>query len=55
MLSEVEQMEFLVTIFQKEDIPDEKIREVISKTGYEVGEISRESGEKKGFFSSLKK
>lgn len=42
-------------ILTEEDIPDEKIREVISKTGYEVGKISRESGEKKGFFSSLKK
>ena len=39
----------------EEDIPDEKIREVIDKTGYTVTGITRKPYEKKGFFSHLKK
>ena len=39
----------------EEDIPDEKIREVIDKTGYTVTGITRKPYEKKGFFSRLKK
>lgn len=39
----------------EEDIPDEKIREVIDKTGYTVTGITRNPYEKKGFFSRLKK
>ena len=39
----------------EEDSPDEKIREVIDKTGYTVTGITRKPYEKKGFFSRLKK
>ena len=38
----------------EEDIPDEKIREVIDKTGYEMGAVTREPYEKKGLFSAFR-
>jgi copper chaperone CopZ len=43
------------TILTDIDIPDEKIREVIAKTGYTVGDISREEVKKKGFFARFKR
>ena len=42
-------------IVTEEDIPDEKIREVIDKTGYTVTGITRKPYEKKGFFARFKK
>lgn len=38
-----------------EDIPDEKIREVIAETGYELKDITRKPYEKKGFLGLFKK
>lgn len=43
------------TILTETDIPDEKIREALSKTGYTIGDITREEVKKKGLFSFLKK
>lgn len=43
------------TILTDTDIPDEKIREALLKTGYTIGEITREEVKKKGLFSFLKK
>ena len=43
------------TILTETDIPDEKIREALLKTGYTIGEITREEVKKKGLFSFLKK
>ena len=37
------------------DIPDEKIIEALSKTGYTIGAISREEIKKTGFYSRFKK
>ena len=37
------------------DIPDEKIIEALSKTGYTIGAISREEIKKTGFFARFKK
>jgi len=37
------------------DIPDEKIIEAISKTGYTIGAITREEVKKTGFFARFKK
>ena len=37
------------------DIPDEKIIEAISKTGYTIGAITREEVKKTGFFAKFKK
>ena len=42
-------------IVTEEDIPDEKIREVIDKTGYTVTGITRKPYEKKCFFARFKK
>ena len=43
------------TILTETDIPDEKIREALSKTGYTIGDITRDEVKKKGLFSFLKK
>ena len=43
------------TILTETDIPDDKLREALSKTGYNVGDITREEAKKKGIFSFLKK
>ncbi len=37
------------------DIPDEKIIEALSKTGYTIGDITREEAKKQGFFARFKK
>ena len=42
-------------IITESDIPDEKIKEVIAETGYELKEISRKPYEKKGLFGLFKK
>ena len=42
-------------ILAEEPIDDEKLKEVIEKTGYTVTGIHTEPYEKKGFFSFLKK
>lgn len=42
-------------IITEADIPDEKIHEVMSPTGYRVLSIKREPYEKKGFFSLFRK
>lgn len=42
-------------IITENDIPDEKIREVIAETGYELKEIIRKPYEKKGLFGMFKK
>ena len=42
-------------IVTEEEIPDEKIREVIDNTGYTVTGITRKPYEKKGFFARFKK
>lgn len=42
-------------ILSETDISDEKIREALAKTGYTIGEITREEVKKKGLFSFLKK
>ena len=42
-------------IISAEDIPDEKIREVIAETGYELKGISRKPYEKKGLFGIFRK
>ena len=36
-------------ILTEQDIDDAKLKEVIDKTGYEVGTVTREPYEKKGF------
>ena len=38
-------------ILTEQDIDDAKLKEVIDKTGYEVGTVTREPYEKKGLFS----
>ena len=38
-------------ILTEEDIPDEKLKEIITKAGYEAGGIKREKYERKGLFS----
>ena len=42
-------------IISAEDIPDEKLREIIAETGYELKGISRKPYEKKGLFGIFKK
>ncbi|MBR5769173.1 MAG: heavy-metal-associated domain-containing protein [Clostridia bacterium] len=42
-------------IISEDDIPDEKIKEVIAETGYELKEITRKPYEKKGLFGIFKK
>ena len=42
-------------ILTEEDIPDEKIKEVIAETGYELKEITRKPYEKKGLFGIFRK
>lgn len=42
-------------ILTENDIPDEKIREALSKTGYSIGDITREEVKKTGFFARFKK
>ena len=42
-------------IIAENDIPDEKIKEVIDETGYELKEIIRKPYEKKGLFGIFKK
>ena len=42
-------------IITENDIPDEKIKEVIAETGYELKEIIRKPYEKKGLFGIFKK
>ena len=42
-------------IISDDDIPDEKIKEVIAETGYELKEITRKPYEKKGLFGIFKK
>ena len=41
-------------ILTEQDIDDAKLKEVIDKTGYEVGTVTREPYEKKGFFSAFR-
>lgn len=36
-------------IFSEEELPEEKLRAAIAETGYEVGKITSEPYEKKGF------
>ena len=38
----------------EQDIDDAKLKEVIDKTGYEVGTVTREPYEKKGLFSAFR-
>lgn len=42
-------------ILSAEDIPEEKLREVVADTGYELQGVSKEPYEKKGLFGFLKK
>ena len=42
-------------IISADDIPDEKLREIIAETGYELKGISRKPYEKKGLFGIFKK
>ena len=42
-------------IIAENDIPDERIKEVIDETGYELKEIIRKPYEKKGLFDIFKK
>lgn len=42
-------------ILSEEDIPEEKIRAVIDKTGYTVTSVTKKPYEKKGLFSKFKK
>jgi copper chaperone CopZ len=42
-------------IIAENDIPDERIKEVIDETGYELKEIIRKPYEKKGLFGIFKK
>lgn len=42
-------------IIAENDIPDEKIKEVIDETGYELKEIIHKPYEKKGLFGIFKK
>lgn len=42
-------------IITKEDISDDKLREVVEQRGFELKGITREPYEKKGLFSFLKK
>lgn len=42
-------------IIAAEDIPDEKLREVIAETGYELKSVSRKPYEKKSLFGVFKK
>ena len=41
-------------ILTEQDIDDAKLKEVIDKTGYEVGTVTREPYEKKGLFSAFR-
>ncbi len=45
----------MTVIIAAEDIPDEKLREVIAETGYELKSVSRKPYEKKGLFGVFKK
>ena len=42
-------------ILTEEDIPEEKLKDVISKTGYTVLSVEKETYKPKGFFASLRK
>lgn len=42
-------------ILSQEDIEEEKLKEVINRTGYTAGAITKGPYEKKGFFASLRK
>ncbi len=42
-------------ILSETDIPDDELKAVIAKTGYDLLSIHREKVEKKGFFASLRK
>ena len=42
-------------IITAEDVSDEKLREIIAETGYELKSISRKPYEKKGFLGIFKK
>ena len=41
-------------ILTEQDIDDAKLKEVIDKTGYEMGTVTREAYEKKGLFSAFR-
>ena len=41
-------------ILTEQDIDDAKLKEVIDKTGYEMGTVTREPYEKKGLFSAFR-
>ena len=41
-------------ILTEQDIDDAKLKEVIDKTGYEIGTVTREPYEKKGLFSAFR-
>ena len=41
-------------ILTEQDIDDAKLKEVIDKTGYEMGTVTREHYEKKGLFSAFR-
>ena len=42
-------------ILTETDIPDEKLLEALAKTGYTVGDITREEVKESGFFARFKK
>ena len=42
-------------ILTEQDIDDAKLKEVIDKTGYEMGAVTREPYEKKGLFSAFRR